>query len=102
MAEQDPLDLRGQEALNEDRAEREKRNEQTEVSDLQWQMGDKRGRRIVYRALERAGVWRLSFNTNALSMAFAEGMRNEGLRLMMMLNRHCPAKYSEMLMENSK
>ena len=35
--------------------------------------GSKRGRRIVWRFLERAGVYRLSFNTNAMAMAFAEG-----------------------------
>jgi hypothetical protein len=62
-------------------------------------MSNKRGRRFIFTLLERAGVWRLSFNTNALTMAFAEGTRNEGLRLMAQLTEHCLDRYSEMLKE---
>jgi hypothetical protein len=54
----------------------------------------------VARLLERAGVWRLSFNTNALTMAFHEGMRNEGLRLLAQIAAHCPDRYTEMLKES--
>lgn len=73
-----------------------------EISDLKWLMSNKRGRRFVFRLLERAGVWRLSFSTNALSMAFNEGARNEGLRLIAMLSQHCADRYSEMLKESSQ
>lgn len=71
-----------------------------EINDLKWLMSNKRGRRFVFRLLERAGVWRLSFNTNALSMAFNEGARNEGLRLMALITQHCADRYSEMLKES--
>jgi hypothetical protein len=70
-----------------------------EIGDLKWLMSNKRGRRFIFTLLERAGVWRLSFNTNALTMAFAEGTRNEGLRLMAQLTEHCLDRYSEMLKE---
>jgi len=73
-----------------------------EINDLKWLMSNKRGRRFVYRLLERAGVWRLSFNTNALSMAFAEGTRNEGLRLLAQLTEHCLDRYTEMLQEQKE
>lgn len=73
-----------------------------EIADLKWLMSNKRGRRIVFRMLERAGVWRLSFNTNALTMAFAEGTRNEGLRLLAQITEHCLDRHSEMLLENMK
>lgn len=70
-----------------------------EINDLKWLMSNKRGRRFIFRLLVRAGVWRLSFNTNALSMAFNEGARNEGLRLMALISQHCADRYSEMLKE---
>lgn len=98
----DPLDIRGQER---DQADADKRTElaaKAEIDDLKWLMSNKRGRRFVFRMLERAGVWRLSFNTNALTMAFAEGQRNEGLRLMAQLTEHCPGRYTEMLKESQE
>jgi len=73
--------------------------EAMDVEDLKWVMSNKRGRRFVHSLLERAGVYRLSFNANALSMAFAEGQRNEGLRLLAQLNEHCPARLAEMQKE---
>lgn len=71
-----------------------------EVDDLKWLMSDKRGRRVVARLLERAGVWRSSFNSDALQMAFNEGVRNEGLRLLDMVTAHCRERYVEMLKES--
>ena len=73
-----------------------------EIADLKWLMSNKRGRRFVFRLLERAGVWRLSFNTNALSMAFAEGTRNEGLRLLAQITKHCLDRHAEMLKEQQQ
>lgn len=62
-------------------------------------MGTKRGRRIVWQQLDRAGVFRLSFNTNAMQMAFAEGGRNEGLRTLAQIHATCPELYPVMLKE---
>lgn len=76
--------------------------EQTAVSDMQWLMGDVRGRRFVHRLLERAGIYRLTFTGDALSSAFNEGQRNSGLRLMNELLQHCPKRLSEMQRENLK
>lgn len=95
----DAFDLRGQE---EARAEADKKRalrERVHVEDVKWLMSNKRGRRIVHRLLERHGVWRLSFHTNALQMAFNEGTRNEGLALLAQLNEHCPEFYAQMLKE---
>ncbi len=75
---------------------------QIEIDDMKWLMSNKRGRRFVARLLERAGVWRLSFNTNALTMAFNEGTRNEGLRLLAQITAHCPDRYTEMLKESKE
>jgi hypothetical protein len=72
---------------------------QTESEDVKWLMSSKRGRRMLWRTLDRAGVFRLSFNTNSMTMAFAEGARNEGLRLMATIHSACPELYPTMLKE---
>lgn len=102
MSQQDPIDLRGQERAAAADEDRQRKAFLTEIDDIKWLMGNKRGRRIVARLLDRAGVWRSSFNTNALSMAFSEGQRNEGLRLLSQITAHCPDRYTEMLKEQSE
>lgn len=72
---------------------------QTEIDDLLWLMSDKRGRRIVWRLLGESGVFRSTFTGEALSSAFEEGKRNQGLQLMAAINQHCPERFSEMQKE---
>lgn len=96
----DAFDLRAQEAVREDAEEKAKLRARLEIDDLKWLMSNKRGRRVMHGLLERAGVWRLSFHTNALQMAFNEGTRNEGLALLAKLSEHCPELYSLMLKEH--
>jgi hypothetical protein len=95
----DPLDQDAQDKARKDRSARDKLADQTEVEDVKWLMGSKRGRRILWRVLERAGVFRLSFNTNSMTMAFAEGARNEGLRMLATIHSACPDLYPTMLKE---
>lgn len=52
-------------------------------------MGDQRGRAFVWALLESAGLYRSSF-APAQEMAFLEGMRNMGLRLLADIQTHCP------------
>lgn len=98
----DPFDLREQEQRQERLADQSQADRLADADDLKWVMSNKRGRRFVARLLDRAGVWRSSFSTNALSMAFNEGQRNEGLRLIAALLAHCPDRYNEMLTESGK
>ena len=100
MNDHDPLDLHEQEDKRQAADDKSRSAQRTERDDILWLMSGKRGRRLVRRMLERAGVWRLSFSTNALQMAFNEGMRNEGLAFTAKIMAHCPAQYAEMLMEN--
>jgi hypothetical protein len=72
---------------------------QTEIDDLCWLMGDKRGRRFVWRQLSEAGVYQLTFTGEALSSAFNEGKRNQGLKLLAQITRHCPDRLFEMQKE---
>ena len=73
-----------------------------EEDELKWVLSNKRGRRFIYRLLDRAGVWRLSFDPDLAIMSFREGQKNEGLRLLSMVTTHCPDRYTEMLKECSK
>ncbi len=99
MSNYDPLDVRGLERVKEEQDLKARVNRDSEESDLKWLLGSKRGRRIVHRLLEQSGVFKLSFNTNAMQMAFAEGNRNFGNRTLAMINTLCPELYSVMIKE---
>lgn len=101
MSNYDPLDIRGQERSEADKKLRDKLVRDNEEADLKWLMGNKRGRRVIWRLLDQAGVFRLSFNTNAMSMAFAEGNRNFGNRTLSLIHSHCPELYPQMVKENT-
>jgi hypothetical protein len=101
MKEHDPLDLQGQAEAQETQKLSEERARLNELADLKWLMSSERGRRIVWRLLDRAGVFRTSFNTNALSMSFNEGRRNEGLVTLQMIHAVCPELYPTMIREAS-
>ena len=95
----DPLDLEAQRDAKREKARQAKIAREAEEADFRWLMGSQRGRRIVWRLLDRAGVFRLSFNVNAMQMAFAEGCRNEGLRTLSRIHTLCPELYSTMMKE---
>ncbi len=97
----DPFDIQGQEVQLKEAEERARREVQQEVEDYKWLMSSKRGRRVIFRVLERAGVYRMSFDTNAMTMAFNEGRRNEGLYLTSKLLGACPDLHAQMLKENT-
>ena len=101
MTDYDPTDLRQQERAASDKALRDRADRETEEADIRWLMSSKRGRRILWRLLEQAGVFRLSFNTNAMQMAFAEGNRNFGNRALSLIHSQCPELYPSMVKENT-
>lgn len=70
-----------------------------EQKQLQEIMAFKRGRAFVYRLLETCGIYRSSFASEALAMAFREGERNVGLRLLSEVTEVSPEKYHTMLKE---
>jgi hypothetical protein len=63
---------------------------------MKWLMGSKKGRRIMWRLLDQAGVFHLSFDQNALRMAFNEGNRNFGNKAWVLINQVCPELYAVM------
>ncbi|MDD4913294.1 MAG: hypothetical protein PHP57_13455 [Sideroxydans sp.] len=101
MGNYDPLDLDAQQKAKREKEVADKLSRESEEYDIKWLMSSKRGRRILWRTLDRAGVFRLSFNTNAMQMAFAEGNRNEGLRTLTMIHSQAPELYPVMVKENT-
>lgn len=98
----DPLDLASQDRAHAEADERSRMATQIEINDLKWLMGDIRGRRFMSRLLAQAGIYRLSFSAEPLVMAFNEGARNGGLKLLAQLTTHCLERYTNMLSENQE
>lgn len=101
MSHYDPTDTVSQERAQAEKALQRKLTKDTEEGDLKWLMGSKRGRRIVWRLLDKAGVYRLSFNTNAMTTAFNEGNRNYGLHVLAQIHATCPELYTAMVKEQT-
>lgn len=95
----DPTDLRGQEAARQDAEEAARLARETEIGDLKWLMSSKRGRRIMWRLLEMSGPFHLSFDRNAMQMAFNDGKRSVGNRLFNEVMSLCPEMYPVMAKE---
>ncbi len=97
----DPIDERGQAAdRREAQAEKRLAREQ-EIADIKWLMSSRRGRRLMRRLLEMSGPFRLSFDTNAMRMAFNEGNRNMGNRLLNEVMTLSPELYPVMMKEQN-
>lgn len=72
-----------------------------EVDDFKWLMGHRQGRRIVWRLLGEAGVFRTSHRQVSTETHFLEGMRNMGLLLVNEIHGLCPERYHEMVKEHT-
>lgn len=98
----DPTDLVGQEqdALHAEAVEAKAR--QQEVDDLKWLMAHAQGRRIVWRLLDKTGIYRTSFNHSGSVMAFNEGKRDVGLFLLAEFDEADPGGFLKMLGEKPK
>lgn len=97
-----PFDTADRDELDADRKAAAELELANEINDFQWLMGSKRGRRIVQRLLSKTGLYRSSFNNSGSVMAFNEGQRNFGLRLMAMIEAHCPDQYVLLLQEKTQ
>lgn len=102
MSHIDPLNLHEQERADAERRERDKLAATNADNDLKWLMDQKRGRRIVWRQLEATGIYRSSFNHSGSVMAFNEGARNVGLKLLADVTRVSPHGYALMIEEHTK
>lgn len=101
-ADYDPTDLSAEADRDDERAKTADQLKEQEARDWRFLLGDARGRRIVWGLLEKAGVFRVSFSSDALQMAFNEGNRNLGLVIQAKMLEHAPRAYLEMLEESAR
>lgn len=99
MKQYDPTDISGQLDETREHEARKRMARDVEIADLKWLMSSKRGRRIVWWLLGLCGTFRLSFDRNAMQMAFNEGCRNLGNRLLSEVMTICPEHYPAMMKE---
>ena len=97
---QDPFDLNQEQQASADAQLQRSQDAAAQAEDFMQVMGLKAGRSVVWGILQRAGVFTTSFSTDALVMAFKEGQRNEGLRILAQIHALCPDLYQVMVTEN--
>lgn len=95
----DPTDLRSQARASQKSQLELKVERDKEIEDFKLLMGSAWGRRVVFRLLERAGIYRLSFTSNGAYTSFNEGQRNIGLYFIDLINTHCLDEFVLMLKE---
>lgn len=100
LTDHNPTDPSGNERALTERDLRAQIAQGMEKDDVRWLMESERGRRIVWRLLSNAGVFRSSWSQNALVMAYCEGFRNYGLGTLLSINSACPEAYAAMVQEN--
>lgn len=95
----DPLDLDSQDKASDARVRKSRTEAVSEAEDIKWLMSGKRGRRVMWRLLDRAGVFRTSFTGNSETF-FREGQRNIGLAYLSQVHEVAPETYQSMVEEN--
>jgi len=95
----DPTDLRGHDRGKREDDARKRLIREMEAADVKWLMSSRKGRRIVWRLIDFSGAFRLSFDTNAMKMAFNEGNRNLGNWFFNEVMTLCPEMYPVMVKE---
>ncbi len=75
----------------------EKAEEQLHETDVRQVLGTRSGRNLIWKYIQLCHVFTSSYGD---SMAFMEGERNIGLRLLSDINKYVPSAYLKMLEEN--
>lgn len=99
MSQVDPTDLEGERARAEAKAKDRENANATEADDLRWLMSSPRGRRVLWRILEGAGLNRSSFTGNSETF-FREGERNVALKLQAKAHKADAKGYGTMMQEH--
>lgn len=100
MSKGEAFDIGAEEAARDRAVQAGELSKLTEETDVQWLMSTQQGRRIMWRLLSLAGVFRISFaGEETHATAFAEGARNIGLVFMNDLQTLCPERYVQMTSE---
>ncbi len=102
MSNYDPTDIRAQELQKQEELARRRIVRDQEIKDVKWLMSSEKGRRIVWRLLGLSGTFQLSFDQNAMKMAFNEGKRNLGNKLYDEILTLCPEMFPVMWREQQE
>lgn len=95
----DPTDLRAQESDQAAEQQRGELRQRQATEDLKWLLAHRQGRRIAWQWLADAGVFRSTFNHSGSVMAFNEGQRCQGLKLLTAIMEHAPDAFTLMQKE---
>jgi len=101
VSDYDPTDLEQQEADTDLRNLSSQIASELADKDFVWLMSGEKGRRIVRRLLDEAGIFQTSFCANALQMANTEGAKMTGFWILQQIERLCPTSYHTMMQETS-
>lgn len=63
---------------------------------VQYMMGHRSGRSLMYHLLGQYGVFHEGFSDNPLVLARSSGRRSAGLQLMQLIQEYAPEKYAKM------
>ena len=102
MQEHNPVDPHQQEGQEREQRRAEDALHEQWVADLVFVMGDKRGRRFVWRLLTEAKIYHTVYQESQAAMALLEGKRQIGLFLVDEIERECPSEYDKMKAEQRK
>ena len=86
---------------NAEKTQQQKNQRLSEDEDIKIVMSTPEGRRFVNKLLERAGIYRCSFNGQSNNTIFNEGGRNQGLMLLSDIQTAAPGSYATMLKEKN-
>ena len=98
----DPFQTEAADAAQKAQIDREAREAKQAVEDIKWLMAHKAGKRIVWRLLDRTGVFRNPFNNSGSVMAFKAGEQNVGQALLAEIMTHCPDAFMSMLTDANR
>lgn len=80
---------------------KEKTEDIQKIKDLKDVLEIRSGRNFIWKILINCHIFSTTFNPDTQQMAFNEGQRNVGLRLLADINKHSPKAYLKMLEENN-
>lgn len=101
MAKENPFNASDEQQVDASKR-RESRTIRRDLLDLKLIMSSVEGRRVIWRTLERSGLYKTSFTGNSNSTCFNEGSRNIGLWLLSDLMEACPDLYLTALTESKQ
>jgi len=94
------IDVFNIDEINKASAKEQEVKRDRDINDIRKILKMPEGRRLFWRLLSEAGVFRASFSLNSMQTSFNEGKRDNGLQLLAEMHEAEPMAYSQMLREH--